>query len=158
VPGFILSLMLALVLQTLELPEAAAPFRPLWLPLTLAYWALHAPALPVSLAAWLLGICCDVLYDAPLGQYALGLVTTVYVTQKLRSTLAVLPLWQSTLVMVPVWTLYTFLMFWIDGLTRHSAAPLGRWVPVLTTSLLWPFASSVLTGLRGRRARRGVLP
>ncbi|MDR3416590.1 MAG: rod shape-determining protein MreD [Nevskia sp.] len=155
--GFVLSLLLALVLQVVQMPDVVAPFWPLWLPLALAYWALYAPGMPVLLAGWLLGLCSDVLYDAPLGQYALGFVTVSYVAQRLRNTLAVFPLWQSTLIMVPVWALFAFLMFWIDGLTHHSADPLRRWLPVVTTSVLWPFTGAALGGLRGR-PRRGVLP
>ena len=40
-----------------------------WTRFTVAVTVL-LPVLPV---AWLAGLCCDVAYDAPLGQYALGL-------------------------------------------------------------------------------------
>jgi rod shape-determining protein MreD len=156
--GFVLSLFVALLLQMIALPDVLAPFRPLWLPLTLGYWALYATELPVLLVAWLLGLCCDVLYGTPLGQYALGMVTVAYAVRRLRGTLLVFPLWQNMLALIPVWALYTFLMFWIDGLTHHPADPLQRWLPVLTTSLLWPLAVGLLGELRGRRNRRGVLP
>ncbi len=117
---FLFSLLLALVLQMVQLPDAdRRPFRPLLLALTLAYWAVYAPEMPALLAAWLLGLCCDVLYGAPLGQYALGLVTVAYAARRLSDTLLAFPLWQATLALVPVWALYIFLMFWIDGLTHH---------------------------------------
>jgi len=156
--AFILSLLLALLLQTIALPDAITPFRPLLLALTLGYWAVYAPDMPVLLAAWLLGLCCDVLYGAPLGQYALGLVTVAYAARSLGGTLLAFPLWQATLALIPVWALYIFLMFWIDGLTHHPANALRRWLPLLTTSLLWPLATSLLSGLRNRRSRSGLLP
>ena len=156
--GFLLSLVVALVLQVIALPDAVAPFRPLVLALTLAYWAVYAPEMPALLAAWLLGLCCDVLYGAPLGQYALGLVTVAYAARRLSDTLLAFPLWQATLALIPVWALYIFLMFWIDGLTHHPADPLRRWLPLIATSLLWPLIAGLLGDVRSRRSRGGILP
>ena len=151
-PGFLLSLLLALVLQVVGLPDALSPFRPLALPMVLAYWSIYVPELPVLVAAWLLGLCCDVLWDAPLGQYALGLTTVTYAARKLASMLQVYPLWQGTLILVPVWAGYILLMFWIDGLTHHQGDALRRWLPLLSTSLLWPMAAGLLSLLRARRS------
>jgi rod shape-determining protein MreD len=156
-PGFLLSLLLALVLQVVGLPDVIAPGRPLLLALTLAYWSVYAPEMPVLVAAWLLGLCCDVLYDTPLGQYALGLTAVTYAARKLASLLQVYPIWQGTLVMVPVWLGYILLMFWIDGLTHHQADAMRRWLPLLSTSLLWPVAVGLLSLLRSRRNSRNLL-
>jgi len=155
----VVSLAAALVLQLVELPDAVAALRPLWLAMTLGYWALSSTSQPILPLAWLTGLCCDVLYDAPLGQHALGLVTVVYAVRKLRGTLIVFPLWQATLLLAPVWALYVFLMFWIDGLSDHPADLAARWLPLLTTTLLWPLAATLLSGLSARRShRRAVLP
>jgi rod shape-determining protein MreD len=156
--AFIISLLLSLVLQAIALPDAITAFRPLVLAMTLAYWAIYAPEMPVLLTAWILGLCCDVLYGAPLGQYALGLVTVAYAASRLSSTLLTLPQWQGTLALAPVWALYVFLMFWIDGLTHHAADPLRRWLPLISTSLLWPLAAGLLGSIHDRRGRRGILP
>ncbi len=156
--GFVLSLLLALLLQALQLPDVVAPFRPLLLVLTISYWALHDPEMPVMLAAWLLGLCCDVLYNAPLGQYALGLVTVAFFVRRFSGSLLVFPMLQAMAMgLVPIWALYVFLMFWIDGLTHHHADPLRRWLPLLTTTLLWPLAGLLLGGLRSARSRRSQL-
>jgi rod shape-determining protein MreD len=169
-PLFVLSLLAALVLQVVGLPGVLDPFQPLWLPLVLGYWALFAGEMPVLFAAWLLGLCCDVLYNAPLGQYALGLVTVAFLVCTLRGTLLSFPLWQSTLALIPVWTVYIFLMFWIDGLIarhpsdwiralpHHSGDAVARWLPLLSTSLLWPLAAGLFGEARNRRSHRGMLP
>jgi rod shape-determining protein MreD len=157
-PGFVLSLMLALLLQALQLPDAVAPFRPLLLVLTLSYWALYDEDLPVLVSGWLLGLCCDVLYNAPLGQYALGFVTVAFFVGRFRGSLLVFPMIQALLLgLLPIWGLYVFLMFWIDGLTHHQADPLRRWLPLLTTTLVWPLAALALGGLRSNRSRRSLL-
>lgn len=154
---FALTLGLALVLQMVQLPDAISGVRPLWLALTLGYWALFAPEQPVIFAAWICGFCCDVLYHAPLGQYALGLVTVAFAVRRMRGLLLVFPIWQSMLALAPVWAGYTFMMFWIDGLNQHQSSASLRWLPVLTTTLLWPLAVGLLGTLRNRRGRRAGL-
>src|SRR3546814_6009513 len=64
--------------------------------LMLAYWALREPQLPALVPAFLLGLMLDVLYAAPLGQHALGLVVVVYLVVRLRSFFIIFPLWQAT--------------------------------------------------------------
>lgn len=155
--AFLLSLLLALLLQLVALPDLLEPARPLWLPLILGYWAMFVPEMPVLAVAWIAGLLCDVAYDAPLGQYALGLVTVAFLLRRLRGTLLVFPLWQATLALAPAWAVYAFLMFWIDGLTHHSADAARRWLPVLSTTLLWPFVAGLLNGIVQPR-NRSVFP
>src|SRR3546814_6607077 len=71
------------------------------MPLMLAYWALREPQLPALVPAFLLGLMLDVLYAAPLGQHALGLVVVVYLVVRLRSFFIIFPLWQATVALVP---------------------------------------------------------
>lgn len=156
--AFLLSLLLALLLQLLAVPEVLEPLRPMWLALTLGAWAVFAPELPVLPVAWLAGLCCDVAYDAPLGQYALGLATVAFVLRRMRGLVLSFPLWQATLALAPAWGLYAFLMFWIDGLTHHSADAARRWLPVLPTTLLWPVAAGLLHGWLRTARNRSALP
>ncbi len=150
-PGFLFSLLLALLLQIVELPDALAALRPQWPLLVIGYWALYAPQMPSLLAAWLLGLCCDVLFNSALGQHALALVLSVFVISRLRGAYVQFPLWQAALALAPVWALYTFVVFWIDGLTHHSAEPALRWQPVLSTTLTWPLFAGLFDGLGRRR-------
>lgn len=156
--GFLLTLLAALALQIVILPDAVAAARPMWLALVVAYWALNAPNLPVLVAAWLLGLACDVLFNSTLGQHALTLTTLAFAVRRLRSILIMFPLWQSTLALAPAWAGYAFLLFWIDGLTRHPADPMLRWLPVLSTTLAWPLLAAALGAMRARRHGGITLP
>ena len=155
---YVLSLLVALVLQLFVLPDALAGLRPAWVALTLAFWACKTPEVPVLIPAWLMGLCFDVIYDSPMGQYALGLAMVAFIVRRLAGFLDNVALWQQVLVLAPVWGLYEFLMFWIDGLTRHSADIQLRWLPVLSTTLVWPLVRWLLEGFRTRRSGGGVLP
>lgn len=156
--GFLLTLIAAVALQIVVLPPSVAPFRPMWLALIIVYWALNAPNLPILVAAWVLGLSSDVLFNTALGQHALGLVLLAFVIRRLQPVLTMFPLWQSTLAMIPAWAGYGFLMFWIDGLTRHPADPMLRWMPVLSTALAWPLLAALLGELRSRRGGGLTLP
>lgn len=146
-----LSLLAALLLQLLELPDFAAAARPMWLPLILSYWALTEPRVSVLFGGFVVGLACDVLFGSALGQHALGLVVVAYLVTRLRSIFALFPLWQATLALIPTWLLYTFIMFWIDGATSHQANLWLRWLPVLSTALFWPLIYTIMEILLGRR-------
>ncbi|MCI0749912.1 MAG: rod shape-determining protein MreD [Nevskiales bacterium] len=144
------SLLVALILQLLELPYALAVLRPLWVPLVLVYWVMTLSQPGGLFSAWLMGLLLDVLLNCVLGQHALGLTAVVFVTLQTRNILALYPVWQQAAVLTPAWLLYAFLMFWIDGASGHSADPWLQWVPVLTTGLCWPLVVATLDGVRHR--------
>lgn len=147
------SLLIAFLLQLVALPDAIAVARPLWVPVVLAYWALEEPRVPSLLAAFLCGLLLDVLYNAILGQHALGLVLLIYTVIRLRGVFVLFPLWQSTVALAPAWAGYCLLMMLIDDLSRHRADLLLRWLPALSTTLFWPLVHTVLDG-HTRRTRR----
>ena len=147
---FVLSLIAALLMQLVVLPELLGAARPLWLPLIIAYWALVEPRMPILLCAFILGILSDVLFSTVLGQHALGLVLMAYVVSRMRPIFILFPLWQATLALAPAWLLYIYLMFWIDATTHHQADIWLRWLPVLSTTLFWPLVFALMEALRGR--------
>lgn len=149
--GFWLSLVLALILQLIALPESIGAARPMWIPLVLAYWALTEPRVPVLLAAFGFGLMLDVLFASVFGQHALGCVLLTYLVIKLRGLFVLFPLWQSTIALIPAWLLFAFLMFWIDGASQHRADPWMRWMPVVSTTLFWPLVHALLDSLARRR-------
>ncbi|HEX4896640.1 MAG TPA: rod shape-determining protein MreD [Solimonas sp.] len=146
--GFLMSLLLAIVLQLLPLPEALGAARPLWVALMLAYWALREPRLSSLLPSFVCGLILDVQFGTVLGQHAVGLVLVVYFVERLRSIFILFPLWQATFALIPVWILYSVLMFWVDGVTRHQGNSWLRWLPVLSTTLFWPLLFSIMELLR----------
>ncbi|MEQ1440201.1 rod shape-determining protein MreD [Fontimonas sp. SYSU GA230001] len=146
--GFLLSLLVALALQLIRLPDVLAAARPAWVPLMFAYWALREPRLATLFPAFVVGLLMDVLFGTALGQHSLGLVFVVYIVERLRGIFILFPLWQATFALIPAWALYSFLMFWVDGATQHNADPWLRWLPALSTTLFWPLLFSVMEALR----------
>jgi len=149
---FLFSLALSLLLQIFPLPDVVSSLRPSWPLLVIAYWTLYEPDLPNLTAAWLLGLCCDALFGSVLGENALALVIVSAVITRLRGVYALFPIWQAALALAPLVALHVFIVFWIDGITRHGGSGPLRWLPILTTTLIWPLFVGLLEGRRAARA------
>jgi len=154
--AYLFSLLAAVMLQLVQLPDFLAAARPLWLPLMISYWALTEPRVSTLFGGFVLGVIADVLFGTVLGQHALGLVLVAYLVQKLRTLFYMFPLWQATLGLIPVWLIYAMAMFWVDGSTDHRADPLLRWLPLISTTLFWPLIYTMLELLMRREDEEGV--
>jgi len=145
--AFPLLLLVAIALQLMALPDSIASARPLWVPIVLAYWTYVSPRGASILLAWLVGLGLDVLFNAPLGQHALGMVLVVYAVSRARRVMLMVPFWQTSFVVAGVFALYALAMFWADGVRGQQADVYARWLPVASSALLWPFLFPVLSSL-----------
>jgi rod shape-determining protein MreD len=150
---FWLSLLVALFLQLVALPDVIAAARPLWVPLVLVYWALAEPRVPALVAAFVLGIALDVLYNTILGQHAAGYVLLVFLMARLRGVFILFPLWQSTVALAPFWLGYCALMSVIDDMAKHRADLWLRWLPALSSTLFWPLVYTLLDSASRRHSQ-----
>jgi len=151
--GIILvSLLVALVLSTLPLPEWLRPFRPEWPSLVLIYWCLALPERVGVGVAWLLGIAMDVLSGIVLGQHALGLSVIAYLSLSLHLRIRVFPLWQQSLIVLALLSIKQVLLLWAMGATGHAPATLFYWAPPVIGMLFWPPIFLLLRLLRRRCA------
>lgn len=148
---FLISVLVALWLEFLPLSSGLSTARPLWLALTLGYWALYGPNVAVISVAVGLGLVSDTIHDTPLGQHVVGLSLLAYTLIRLRTLLGLYPIWQVTLLLMPVWGLYMLLMFLFDGMARHPSDALARLLPIATSTLCWPLIVLLLDALHGKR-------
>lgn len=141
------ALVLSFVLMLVPLPPWAAMARPAFYPATVLYGALMAPRRFGVIAAWFSGLPLDVAFNTPLGQHALALALSAFVVFKMKDLLWNFPVWQQGVALLPVFALYEFTLFWIDGVNGRDVAPLWRWLPALSTAVIWPFWSILLERL-----------
>jgi len=146
----VLSYLVALLLSIWPLPDSAEPFRPAWVLLVTIYWCLYLPQRVGLLVTFCAGILLDTLTGAPLGEHALALLLVAWVTLKLHLQLRVYPWWQQALVVLLLMLLYTFVLYWIDGMLGYTQGVLLRWMPVLITTVLWPWSMQLLGFLQQR--------
>jgi rod shape-determining protein MreD len=96
------------------------------------------------IAAWCCGILIDVIYGTPFGEHGLALAVAGYAVIRMRELLWTFPVWQQSVLLLPVFVLYEFVLFWIDGVAGAEVNQWWRWLPVLTTAVIWPFWASIL--------------
>lgn len=88
----LVSLLVAVVLTLIPLPERVGELRPYWLALVLIYWNLEAGRLRALGQAFGLGLLLDLMTASLLGQHALSLLIISYLVEHFRNRLRFFPL------------------------------------------------------------------
>ena len=91
------SVVVALLLGVLPLPDAVRGLRPYWLALVVAYWVIEEPERAGLGFAFLAGLMADLVSGALLGEQALRLVIMAFILQRFRAQLRFFPLAQQAL-------------------------------------------------------------
>ena len=144
------SVVAALILSVVRLPEAIAAFRPDWVAVVLLYWSLIEPRRYGLLSAFWLGIALDTLTGSLLGQHSLSLLVIVFLSQRVYLRIRTFPASQVATIVIFLLALYEFILLLIDGFAGREVPLIERWGPVVTGGLLWLL---VLVGIeRSRQA------
>jgi len=147
-----LTVLAGLIFAVVPLPEAIRPARPHLLLLLIIYWSLTAPRIVGLMFAWLCGLAIDVLKGTLLGQHAAVFLLVAYLTHKFQLRMRIFPLTHQTLTVFMLLAVYEFFVFWIDGIIGSAAVTWLRWLPVVSSTLLWPLLKELLDAWnRGRR-------
>ncbi len=142
------TLLAALILMLIPLPDWAGPWRPDWLAITLIYWCMARPEhLGVGIA-WLLGLLVDVVYGTLLGQYALGFAILAFITIRFHTRARNYPIHQQAIFVGVTLLPYMSILLWIQGVQGEDPKSWTYWAPVLTSMLLWPVVYNVLRAVR----------
>ncbi|MGD8514265.1 MAG: rod shape-determining protein MreD [Granulosicoccaceae bacterium] len=144
----IASLLVAMLLVALPLPEWAQRFRPEWVALVMIYWCLAVPHRFGIGWSWCAGLFVDVLTGSLLGQHALAYAVVAYIVLKLHRRLRVFPVWQQALSVLVLVLLAQMLVLWVKGAIGQPPNSWTYWLPSVTSTLLWPWVYLVLRDLR----------
>lgn len=134
----VFTLALGLILTLLPLPPSLAAPRPAFFTATVLFWVLMQPRRFGLVAAWCSGIMIDVLYGTPFSEHGLAMAVAAYGVLKLRELLWAFPVLQQALLMLPIFAAYEFVLFWIDGVAGADVSLWWRWLPVLSSTVIWP--------------------
>lgn len=141
------TLAVSLVLILLPLPNILAAVRPALFTATVLFWVLMQPQRFGLIAAWVSGIMIDVLYGTPFSEHGLAMAVAAYGVVKLRELLWTFPVIQQALIMLPVFVVYEFVLFWIDGVAGADVNLWWRWLPALSSAVIWPIWAFILERL-----------
>lgn len=148
--AIILSILVALLLSVMPMPEPVSMARPMWLAMVLAYWVMALPHRVGLLTAWLAGLVSDVLFGQLFGQNALVMTLVVWMVLLLYQRIRRFPLWQQSLVMLPVFGIAQMVMLWLNSLSGNRPPTLLFLLPAVVSAVLWPWVCSLLRGVRRR--------
>ncbi|MDH5483726.1 MAG: rod shape-determining protein MreD [Gammaproteobacteria bacterium] len=147
------TLILALMLEMMPLPDWAGPFRPNWMALVMIYWAMALPEHVGVTLAWIFGLLLDVTQGAILGQHAIGMVLIVYLVHMQYQRIRVFSLVQQAMVVFFLLIIKQLLVLWVSGIMGR-APDLGQYFfPSLVGAMIWPWLFVILRDLRRRFAR-----
>lgn len=144
----LISLLLAMVLRILPLPQALVIYNPDWVALVVIYWCLAVPEKFGVGWAWVTGLCCDVLTGRLLGQYALSYCIIAFVCVKTHQRLRIFPPSQQALIVLFLLLLVQLLIFWTQGIRGITFEPWRYGASSVSGALVWPTVFKLLRRMR----------
>jgi rod shape-determining protein MreD len=152
--GWILpvSILVALLLGLLPLPDSLQTLRPWWLALVVAYWVIEAPDSAGLGFAFGLGLVADLMFGGMLGEQALRLVIMAFILQRFRAQLRFFPLSQQALAVGGLLLNDRIVVAAVHMTLGEPSLPWTYWWAPLIGMLLWPPLFVLLDALRlGKR-------
>lgn len=147
------SVVVALLLGLLPLPDFLQPLRPYWLALVVAFWVIETPEKAGLGFAFIIGVVADLMFGGILGEQALRLVIMAFILQRFRTRLRFFPLPQQALAMGALLLNDRIVAYVLHLALGEPTLPWLYWWAPLIGMLLWPPLFLLLDGLRD--ARRG---
>lgn len=132
------SILAALLLGLLPLPEMLQALRPYWLALVLVYWLIEAPERAGLGLAFLAGLCADLAFGSILGEQALRLVIMAFIVARFRAQLRFFPLSQQALAIGGLLLNDRVVAAVLHLMLDEPQLPASFWWSPLTGMLLWP--------------------
>ncbi len=142
------TVIIALILTIVPLPDQARPLRPDWVALVLIYWCLATPERVGVGIAWGVGLLVDTLTGTLLGQHALALCIIAFLTLNLYRRIRLFPLWQQSVTVLILLAIYQALNLWVSGIVGHPVHTWKYWLPSIAGMLLWPLVFKLLRSIR----------
>ncbi len=143
-----LSLLVAVILAIMPLPEWAQLYRPDWVALVLIYWSM---ALPKHVGLWFAfftGIILDVSQGTLLGQHTLALVVVVFINLNFYQRIRVLALVQQSIYVFALLLIDQVLVAWVEGIMGRPTPLLAFFGAPFIGMLIWPWMFVVLRDIR----------
>jgi len=148
--AIIITLLLALMLNMLPLPDWANHLRPDWVALVLIYWAMALPLIVGVTTAFVFGLLLDVSQSTLLGQHALALVIIIYLVQRLYLRIRVYTLIQQAIFVGILLTIKQLMVLWVSGMINTAPDTSFYFLPALTGAIIWPWLFILLRDIRRR--------
>lgn len=149
-----LTIMAAVLLSLLPVPEILMPFKPYWVALLMIYWSLETKDIISLGLAFFVGIILDILSGSLMGLHGLSLVVMVFLVQRFRSRLRFFPPWQQAISIFGLLVNDRIILIWITVLLGEPMPTWQYWLPPVTGMVIWPWLHLLLNHIRVRARQR----
>lgn len=143
-----ISLILALMLQVMPLPIMVDAFRPDWVLLVLAYWALALPTRVNVGVAFIYGLVLDILLGTTLGIHSFSMSLVIFILAANYQRLRNYSVWQQAMIIGIMAALYHLVVFWLQHLLTDIYFLFDYLWPVLSSIFFWPWVFMILRKTR----------
>lgn len=145
------SMIVALMLVMLPLPDWAQSLRPDWVALVMIYWIMALPENVGVTMAWGFGLLLDVTQGSILGQHAVGMVLVAYLVLLEYQRIRVFSLVQQALVVFVLLLIKQLMVLWVSGIVGQPPPDiLPYFLPSLVGAIIWPWLFVILRDIRRR--------
>ena len=143
--GYIaLTLLSALVLNLLALPELFNQVKPDLIALTLIYWVVYHPRRVGFLPAWFLGLTMDVADGSLFGQHALAYAVLMYLAILLHRRILMFGMRQQIVHVAAILLLSQLIMLGVRMLAGSDFPGPLYFIPSFVGAALWPLLFNVI--------------
>ncbi|RDI42864.1 rod shape-determining protein MreD [Aquicella lusitana] len=143
-----ITLVIALILAMLPMPDWTVWLRPAWVLMVLIYWAMTVPYRVSVGVAWFTGIVVDLLNGTLLGEHALAFTIVIYFVSRMYIRLRMYPLLQQGFFILIFVLLYQFILYCIQGFIGALPKSHLYWLSLITSMLLWPWLYVLMRDFR----------
>ncbi len=147
-----LSLLVALILMILPLPDGVQIYRPNWVALTLIYWSMALPKRVGLWFAFFTGIILDTSQGTLLGQHTLAMVVVIFLNMNFYQRIRVLVLAQQAVYVFVLLLINQILVAWVEGVLGRPTPLLAYFGAPFVGMLIWPWVFVVLRDIRRKAA------
>lgn len=145
-----LSLLLALCLQVMPLPDAWLVWRPDWLGMILVYWCVVSPQRVGVFYGFALGLLLDLIEGSPLGQNALVFSLLAYLSLLLYQRMRAYALVQQAVMVFILLGIVQLVEQWLRTIFGPFSINLAFLLSALIGAVLWPWFFTLLQAARRR--------
>ena len=149
-----LTIMAAVLLSLMPVPEILMPFKPYWVALLMIYWSLETKDIISLGLAFFVGIILDILSGSLLGLHGLSLVVMVFLVQRFRSRLRFFPPWQQAISIFGLLVNDRIILIWITVLLAEPMPTWQYWLAPVIGMAIWPWLHLLLNHIRVRARQR----
>lgn len=144
------TLLMAVVLALLPMPDWTIWLRPAWVLMVLIYWAMVTPHRVSIGTAWMVGLIVDLLNGSLLGEHAFAYTVVIYFVSRMYIRLRMYPLLQQGFSILIFVLLYQFILYCIQGFIGELPDSHLYWLSSVTSMLLWPWLFVLMRDCRRR--------